>query len=157
MNLGPDLIVCEFSREKVERGDFSNFLSFYAPSQLPQGQPLQAQMGRFLFCIHGYDYDDREVYLIDEVRRFYRAFHQAWPYWLFFSDLNQDNLKTMTICCLRSFATFKVDGRANCAVEFDTQELIDFIARDLPFMNELCERAGMTEDEIFERSQKQLV
>jgi hypothetical protein len=35
-----------------------------------------------------------------------------------------------------------VDTRANCAVEFDALELIKFIARDLPVMNQMCERAG---------------
>ena len=37
-------------------------------------------LGRMLFCIEGYDADPREIYLIPEVRRFYTAFHQAWPY-----------------------------------------------------------------------------
>jgi hypothetical protein len=152
MNLSPDLIVYTFSREKVERGDFSHFLGLYAVSRLPHGPALKALMGSFMFAIEGYDNDAREIYLIPEVHRFYRAFHPAWPHWLFFYNLRHDSLKTMVICCLQTFATFKVHGRANCAVEFDTLELIEFIARDLPSMNAMCERAGMTEREILERS-----
>jgi hypothetical protein len=34
-----DLISCQFSRSKVERGDFSHFLGLYAPHKLPTGRP----------------------------------------------------------------------------------------------------------------------
>ncbi len=111
-------------------------------------------MGQMLFCIEGYDADPREMYLIDEVRWFYGALHDAWPYWLFFCDLHQDGLKTMVFCCLRTFNAVTMDGRATCGVEYDPFELVQFIAHDLPFMNATCERAGMTEREIFERTRE---
>jgi hypothetical protein len=104
-----------------------------------------------MFCIEGYDVDPREIYLIEEVRSFYAAFHQAWPYWLFACDLHNDT-KTMALCCLSTFTASKMDGRARCAVQYDARELVHFIAHDLPFMNSLCERAEMTELEIFERT-----
>ena len=111
-------------------------------------------MGRLVFCIEGYDVDPREVYLIDEVRWFYGALHNAWPYWLYFCDVNQDSLKTTVLSCLQTFTAFKVDGRADCAVEYDMFELVQFIAHDLPFMNGMCERAEMTEQETFERTRE---
>ena len=111
-------------------------------------------MGRMLFCIEGYDRDPREVYLIDEIRRFYREFHHTWPHWLYLCDLNQDALKTMTLCCLDSLTALKVDGHVNCFVEYDPLELVRFIAADLPRMNGLCELAGVSEREIFERTRE---
>jgi hypothetical protein len=36
-----DLISYQFSREKVERGDFKHFLSLYAPEKLPDGRRLR--------------------------------------------------------------------------------------------------------------------
>jgi hypothetical protein len=152
--MNPDLIVYQFSREKVERGNFSHFLSLYGPTRLPQGQALKVLLGRMVFCIDGYDVDPREIYLIEEVRPFYAAFHPAWPYWFFACDLHQDALKTMVLCCLSTFTAFKVDGRANCAVQYDALELVHFIAHHLPFMNSLCERAEMTELAIFERTRE---
>jgi len=148
----PDLIVYQFSRENVERGDFSHFLSLYAPSQLPHGPALKRFLGRLLFCIDGYDVDPREVYLIEEVRAFYVAFHDVWPYWLYFCDLHQDALKTTVLSCLQTFTAFKRDDSVQCCVEFDLMELVQFIAHDLPFMNALCERASMSEKEIFQRT-----
>jgi hypothetical protein len=75
-----DLIVYQFSRMKIEQRDFTHFLSLYTPDKLPTGPRLKVRLGRMLFCIEGYDTDPREIYLIPEVRRFYTAFHQAWPY-----------------------------------------------------------------------------
>src|SRR5882724_3682091 len=64
-----ELIVYQFSRMKVEQGDFTHFLSLYTPDKLPAGPGLKAMLGRMLFCIEGYDADPREIYLIPEVRR----------------------------------------------------------------------------------------
>lgn len=145
-----DLIIYQFSRIKVEEGDFTHFLSLYTPNNLPAGPRLKAMMGRMLFCIEGYDADPREIYLVPEVRRFYTEFHRAWPYWLYFSNLDTDGLNSMVICCLHSLTAVKVDGQASCRVEYDPLELVHFIAQDFPHMNWMCERAGMSEQEIYE-------
>ena len=57
--MGNDLIFCVFSRPKVERGDFSHFLSLYAPDKLLTGTRLRAMMGSFVFGVDGYDGDPR--------------------------------------------------------------------------------------------------
>jgi hypothetical protein len=147
-----DLICYQFSRPNVEKCDFEHFLSFYSPDKLPSGRPLQQMMGTFWFAITGYDDDARELSSIPDVRRFYAAFHQAWPYWLYFCDLQEDRLKLMVFCCLNNLATLKVDGRANYATEFSPRDLIRFISDDFVPMNELCERANMTERQIYDRS-----
>jgi hypothetical protein len=56
------------------------------------------------------------------------------------------------LCCLQTFTAFKVDGRANCPVEYDLVELVQLMAHELPSMNDMCERAAMSELEIFERT-----
>jgi len=122
-----ELIVYQFSRMKIEQVDFAHCLSLYTPKNLPAGPRLKAMLGRMLFCIEGYDTDPREIYLSPEVRRFYAAFHQAWPYWLYFANLDTDGLNGMVICCLNSFTTLKVDGEDHCGVEYDPLELVRFI------------------------------
>jgi len=147
-----DLIVYQFSGARVESQDFSHFLGLYSRSTLSTGQGLKAMLGRMLFCIEGYDADLREIYLIPEVRRFYAAFHQAWPYWLYFSNLDTDGLNSMVICRLNSFNALNVDGWDRCRVEYYPLELGRFIAQDLPHMNRMCERAEIGESEIYERT-----
>ena len=147
-----DLIFYQFSRTKVERGDFSHFLSLYAPDKLPTGRRLREMMNAFVFCVEGYDLDPREIHTIPEVRRFYAAFHEAWPYWLYFCNLDTDVLRTMVCCCMKAVTAIKVDGQPKVGVQYDPLELLHFIGRDFAPMNLICERAEMFERGIYDRS-----
>ena len=150
--MGSDLIFHQFSRSKVERLDFTHFLSLHAPDKLPTGRKLRAMMGGMVMCIDGYDDDPREIHTIPEVRRFYSAFHEAWPYWLYFCNLDQDAFKMMVFCCMKSFTAFKVDNLEQCAVQCDPMEVAAFIAQDFAPINLMCERAGMFESLIEQRT-----
>jgi len=152
VRMAGDIIFYQFSRSKLERGDFSHFLGLYAPDKLPTGRRLRAMMGSLVFCVEGYDDDPREINTIPEVRKFYSVFHEAWPYWFYFCNLEVDTLRTMVLCCLRSLTAIKVDGRPNVLVDFDRIELIQFVSQDFGPMNELCERAGMFERLIYDRT-----
>jgi len=150
--MGSDLICYQFSRSKVERCDFSHFLSLYAPDKLPEGRRLRDMMNCFVFCIEGWDDDTREIELIAEIRRFYSAFHEAWPYWLYFCNFDVDTLKAMTMCCLPSINAMQVDGKTKVAVTCDPLDLLNFIKRDFMPMNLMCEQAEMFERRIYDRS-----
>ena len=149
-----DLILYQFSRSKVEGGDFSPFMSLYAPDKLPTGRRLREMMNRFVFCIEGYDSDPREIHSIPEVRRFYSAFHEAWPYWLYFCNLDagDETLRMMVLCCLPSITAMQVDGQPNVAISYDPLDLLNFLKRDFMPMNAMCDRAEMFERGIYDRS-----
>ncbi len=136
----------------MERGDFAHFVGLYALDRLPSGRPLRDMLGSMLFILEGYDHDEREIHSISEVRRFYRAFHEVWPYWFYFCTLDEDAMKMMVLCCLQSFTMIKVDGSSECQVHYDPAELLGFLRRDLPHMNLICERAQMFEDRIAKRT-----
>ena len=87
----------EFSRSRVERGDFRHFLGLYAPDKLPTGRRLHEMLNCFVFCIEGWDSAPREIHVISEIRRFYSGFHAAWPYWLYFCNLDVDTLRAMGV------------------------------------------------------------
>lgn len=147
-----DLISYQFSRQKVERGDFSHFLSLYGLDKLPEGRRLRDLMNRFVFCIEGWDEDSREIQTIPEIRRFYSAFHEAWPYWLYFCNLEIDSLRAMTMCCMPSLTTMKVEGQMEVAVTYNPLDLLTFLKMDFVPMNLMCERAGMFEDRVLGRT-----
>ncbi len=146
------LVVYQFSRDKVEQGDFTPFLAQFGLDRLPSGPALADMLGGFAFSVDGYNDDPREIYAIPEVWRFYAAFHKAWPYWLYFCDLNQDSLKTMVLCCLPSLAAVAQKGRPMVGVQLDPLELLHFVADDFGPMNELCDRAGLSERAVYDRS-----
>ncbi len=150
--MGSELIFYQFSRSKVERGDFGHFLNLYAPNQLPNGRKLRDKLNGFVFGIEGWDDDPREIHTIPEIRRFYSAFHAAWPYWLYFCHLEVDTLRAMTMCCLPSVETIQVDGQPNVAVTCDPLDLLNFIKRDFLPMNLMCERAKVSERGIYDRT-----
>jgi hypothetical protein len=147
-----NLVVYQFSRSKVERGDFSHFLDIYAPEKLPRGRRLREMMNSMTFMIEGFDADPREIHSIPEIRSFYASFCQAWPYWLYFCNLDSEEFQMMVLCCLPSIAALKVDARANVAVEYDRGELMEFLWANFPPMNAMCERGGMFERGIYDRT-----
>ena len=148
-----EAIFYQFSRSKVERGDFSHFLNLYAPArETPTGRRLRDMMNHLVLCIEGWDNDEREIHSIPEVRQFYSAFHEAWPYWLYFCNLDVDTLRAMTMCCMESLTAIKVDGTTQVQVQYEPTELLQFLSRDFVFMNEMCDRAQMFEHLIADRS-----
>ena len=148
-----DFVIYQFSRSKVERGDFAHFLGLYELDRLPKGRPLRDLQGSMVFVVEGYDHDEREIHSIPEIRKFYRAFHDSWPYWFYFCTLEDDAMKMMVLCCLNSFTTVKVDGNPNCQVQYDPFELLEFLKQEFVHMNLICDRAQMFEKGIAKRTE----
>ncbi len=145
-------IVYQFSRSRVERGDFSHFLGLYAPDKLPDGRRLREMLNGLIFVIEGWDDDPREIHMIPEIRRFYAAFHEAWPYWLYFCNLQVDTLRAMTMCCLPSINVMQAEGQIKVSVTCEPLDLLNFLKRDFMPMNLMCEQAGMFEERIYDRT-----
>ncbi len=150
--MGQELVIYQFSRSRVGACDFKHFLDLYAPEKLPTGRQLRELMNSLTFVVEGFDDDPREIHSIPEVRRFYGAFRDAWPYWLYFCSLETEGLLMMVLCCLPSMAALKVDAEPGVKVEYDRLELLEFLRADFGPMNAMCERAGMFEDRIRQRT-----
>ena len=147
-----DLICYQFSRDLVEAGDAKDFLSRFGKFRVPVGKQLQGMINSLALMIEGYDDDPREIYAIPEVRTFYQQLWQRWPYWLFFCNLDTENLMMMVMCCLDSLDALKVQGKPQVQVQINPLEVVQFISGGFVPMNEMCERAGMSERQIYERT-----
>ena len=146
-----DLILYQFSRDRVEAGDAKDFMSRFGKFRVPVGKQLQGMMNSLALMIEGYDDDPREIYAIPEVRAFYKQLWEVWPYWLYFCNLDTD-LMMMVMCCLDSLDALKVQGKPQVQVQINPLEVVQFISGGFVPMNEMCERAGMSEGQIFERT-----
>lgn len=102
--------------------------------------------------VEDYNDDPREVYAVPESRAFYQILCERWPYWLYFFNLESEDLMMMTICCLDSMDALKVKGREQVQVSLDPLEVVRFISGGFVPMNEMCERAGMHESQIYLRT-----
>jgi len=147
-----DLICYQFSRDRVEAGDAKDFLSRFGKFRVPVGKQLKGMMNSLALMIEGYDDDPREIYAIPEVRTFYQQLWQRWPYWLYFCNLDTEILMMMVMCCLDSLDSLKVQGQPQVQVQINPLEVVQFISGGFAPMNEMCERAGMSERQIFERT-----
>jgi hypothetical protein len=147
-----DLILYQFSRDRVQAGDAKDFLSRFAKSSLPKGKKLEGMMNSVALMIDGYNHDPREIYAIPEVRKFYKQLWEVWPYWLYFCNLDTENLMMMVMCCLESLDALKVKGQSQVKVSISPLEVVRFISGGFVPMNEMCERAGMSERQIFDRT-----
>ena len=147
-----ELILYQFSRDRVEASDAKDFLSRFGKRSLPTGKKLETMMNSVALMIEGYNHDPREIYVIPEVRSFYKQLWQRWPYWLYFCNLDTENLMMMVMCCLDSLDALKVQGQPQVQVQINPMEVVQFISGGFVPMNEMCERAGMSERQIFERT-----
>jgi hypothetical protein len=147
-----DLICYQFSRDRVEAGDAQDFLSRFGKFRVPVGKQLQGMMNSLALMIEGYDDDPREIYAIPEVSTFYQQLWQRWPYWLYFCNLDTENLMMMVMCCLDSLDALKVQGQPQVQVQINPLEVVQFISGGFVPMNKMCGRAGMSERLIFDRT-----
>jgi hypothetical protein len=58
----------------------------------------------------------------------------------------------LTMCCMGNLTGRKREGEALASVEIDPMELLRFISGNWGPMNSMCERAGMSERAIYERT-----
>lgn len=152
MTIMSDLIFYQFSRDRVEAGDAKDFLSRFGTSSLPTVKKLEDMMNSVALMIDGYNHDPREIYAIPEVRAFYKQLWEVWPYWLYFCNLDTENLMIMVMCCLDSLDALKVKGQSQVKVSISPLDVVQFISGGFVPMNEMCERAGMSERQIFDRT-----
>jgi serine/threonine protein kinase len=68
---------------------------------LDSRESVIAGRGRVTLSFEGYDNDPRDLYDISEVRSYVSALDQAFPYWFYFADLNNDTVKLLALCLCR--------------------------------------------------------
>ena len=141
-----------FSRPEIEAGRFSSFLTRFLKKSLPKGEKLARMMGKVSFFVDGYNDDPEEIYAIKAVRDFYAALHAQWPYWFFFCDLENESLKMIAACLMKNVDAHKILGAPRASLQLDPMELVRFISDGFAPMNEMCDRAGMSEFDIWKRT-----
>jgi hypothetical protein len=147
-----DPLMLVFPREEVESLNLRPLLRRFSFHRLPVGRELAGMMDTFHFAVHGFDDDPHEVYAIESVRQYYQKLHKEWPYAFYFCDLRGESLMMLTMCCLNNLSGRKREGEPLAQVEIDPMELLQFIMAGWAPMNEICERAGLSERAIYDRS-----
>ncbi len=109
-------------------------------------------MGTFSFFVDGYNDSPEELYSIQSVRDFFAKLHGHWPYWFYFADLRSESLQIVTACLLQNVSARKIVGEPMANVQLDPMELIQFVSKGFTPMNQMCERANLSEHAIWQRT-----
>jgi hypothetical protein len=70
----------------------AHFIEFWNIDRIAKAGRLHDMFGKVRFAINGYDYDQRELFEIPEVRTFLRELTDEWPYFFFAADLEDSFL-----------------------------------------------------------------
>ena len=141
-----ELIIFEFGRHRMSPPDFNLFFARYAQERWPKSPTaLRKQLGSLVLTFHGYDHDERELHCIPEVRRFVRAFHTVWPYWLFFLNPHAgiSTLPVLVACRLENLNIVHVEGSAVCQLDGDPAEIRRLMSADLPSFRHVADAARL--------------
>jgi hypothetical protein len=138
-------IVYMFSRREIQSADTSRFLESFRPGGTPPvgHGPLVEAMGNVMFAVDGYDDEPENIYAISEIRAFLNKIHMVWPCWLFFSELQSENLRVLTLCMLEEIVIVRQMDEPLSQVTFSPKVLQAWLRQGMPAFQFLCRKAGL--------------
>jgi hypothetical protein len=141
-------------------------LSMYADGHLTTFEDEQLQ--KLLATMGFVDEIDRQREFdaaVTRIRPIVQSIHQAKEHAIFLADAFIDRKQQKQVLaaaeqmmtsdnngCLRSVNSMQVDGQIQVLVRCDPLDLLNILKEDFLPMNLMCERAGMFEDRIFDRT-----
>jgi hypothetical protein len=136
-----DFLTVVISRQQIEDGDISEPLGVLR-QLLNRGTAIK-------FCekveigVSGFDDDTRELYEIEEVRKFVYKLDSEFPYWLYFLTKRGTGLAFILSCFCPPFLTPEAQTR------IWNEEIADYLSkRGFPASNHFCQAIGCSEEEI---------
>ncbi len=95
-----DILNYAIMREDIEKEDFSDVLSFI-DQQLATREALMSSLGKVEFSVYGYESDARDLWEIEEVRKFLAVLNSQRPYWLVFQMAEPGWTQVLLLCLCR--------------------------------------------------------
>ncbi len=136
-------------QEEVNALDASRPRAFFDRLRATKELAYQCQ-GKVEISFHGYDADPRELFEIEEVRRYIQLLDPVLPELFYFTrtDMPTDTLRTFAFCQTKIELP---DGRSTRFITrqlvYDTDKVGLFLERHWPGLNEMTDWLGMPIDE----------
>jgi hypothetical protein len=148
---GFEPVIVTISRDQVNAQDISAVVSILNRF-LENPETTRQMFERVDVSFHGYDEDSRELFEILEVRDFVCALDDKFPFWLFFLNKKCFGLQAISLCFLPPYLTPR-------AKQEEYPKRMDQLLQNrwFPAMNQVCEYAGFTEDQIEELTERVFV
>jgi len=149
--MAADRFVFTIPRQDVEAMDCSVVQRYFDITRLTPLE-LKAMFGRVTYRMSGYDAHPAELFVIGDVRRFAKQWHESCPHWAFFGALDSDDLRILYYAVLDTVECIQRGGAGLSTERYDTGELARLLAADLEQSEGLCVYAGLTEAQRLKRA-----
>jgi len=147
----PERFLFRIPRADVEAMDCSSVERHFAVGRLTPAE-LKAMFGCVTYRFDGYDAHPAELFMIPDIRRFVRQWHELSPHWVYLGALDGDNLSALYYSMLDSVECVQRGGAGLSTARYDTGELARLLAADLEQADALRVRAGITEAQRWKRA-----
>jgi len=142
-------IIHPVCREEFEVGKIPNLVSPFLLDRTDK--QFQNRAGRYVFAPMGYAGDEEELYLIPEVRKYFREVTGLWPHWLFSSCLFFPSAAVIALCSIETLRVHRTGDRVQ--ITYDTGEMEAFFEACLELTAVLDACAGIPSQETVPRLQ----
>ena len=145
-----DSIFLVISREEVEATNTSKALvTLNSLLENPEKARMLCEAVDISFA--GYERDSRELFEIEEVRKFVFELDDKFPFWLYFLTKFGTGLQCLYLCKMPPFLTTKAKA------EIFPERLVQLLERRwLPAMNHICKFTGMRDEEVESLTERSL-
>lgn len=144
------LVMLSFAKEDVEKRDFKA-LERYVSRLMISKEIAFGSQGKVEIIFHDYDNDPRELFEVPEVRNFAAEVIKRWPEIFYF--LNREpphhSLLLLALCAMSPTIldrNFEGSGRGH--VEYDTDELEQFLLQAYLGLNRVADWLSLSEEEV---------
>ena len=117
--LNADLIVYSIGKEELIQKGYANFERILETLQ-KAGKDAREKL---MITFDGYDNDDREIYLIPEVREFVKYFYDKCNYLFYFITHEAQN-RGIIFACINDVKSYKEKGKNEVTLEIVFNEAI---------------------------------
>jgi hypothetical protein len=135
-------LIYTIDRADIESLNIEEASKFFERLSATRDFAVQNQ-DKVILHVWGYDDDERELWEISEVRRWFKAAEPIIKFWFYFlknSD-HQTSLKLLVSCVCRVIRHKQKGNRIN--LEFNKDDLVAFIQRNFEWLNEITDRLGL--------------
>lgn len=139
-----DILVIAITRESVMTGDIAPLLEKLTTISSTRETALQWE-GTLTFVFDGWDGDPRETAEIPEIRAYFAALTEAWPYWLHFAEKVGDTIPhVLRLLCRGRYERPRPGLVGWRLADFD--DIRRLLARLFFSQNAMYERLGLPEE-----------
>jgi hypothetical protein len=100
----------EILRSEIIEENTRPFLEFWDVDRIAAAGRLHEIYGKVMFSVSGYDDDERDLFVIPEVRKFIRKLVTEWPYFFYADCLEGGFLADLVKCILPSLTVTRKDA-----------------------------------------------